>query len=117
MKSDEALASPLRDWIRTKGRSMAGHPPDAGDARVPGRVNALFLSRGLHLGFGRKERGAVMVLPIRHAAGRSLEHELADPSAHGRLMIDATHGDGPDDGVELGVLEGLDESVGLDGAR
>src|SRR3954464_15155789 len=74
-KSDEAFARPFKAW---SARTSSGRLLPR--AQLP------------YLGIGGLHRGAVDVLDVHHGAAALLYRELADPRAHGGLVIDAAIG-------------------------
>src|SRR5919109_3271742 len=69
-KIDEAFARPFKAWsARTSTGSLIPR------AQLP------------HFGIGRQHRGAVDVLDLDHRAFALLDGGLADPRAHGALVI------------------------------
>src|SRR5581483_5404872 len=120
MKSDDALARPLSACTRRKDGSGKRWPrclplPMPGEAW--GEGVQLLLPCGLHLGVGEEVLGAVLVLPILHGAALSLPGGLADPGAHGRLLVERADGHGADRGGELEIaLEGGDQLLRVGGA-
>src|SRR5438067_4922382 len=98
--SDEALARPFKAWsARTSSGSLLPR------AQLP------------HLGIGRLHGGAVDVLDFGHRALALLDSDLADPGAHGALVIDAAISDRPGRRVDLEVGERGDELLGVGAAR
>src|SRR2546423_15705623 len=94
--SDEAFARPFNAWsARTSSGSLLPR------AQLP------------YFGIGRLHRRAVDVLDLDHRAPALLHRELADPGAHGALVIDAAVGDGPGGRLDLGVGEGGVELLGV----
>src|SRR5579863_8151278 len=81
--SDDALASPFRNWMRMKSIPLT-HPCCASLLRPELR----------HLGVARHVVLAVVVVEIDHHALAVLERGLADIGAHGRLMVGGAEGDG-----------------------
>src|SRR2546423_7189146 len=90
-KSDEALARPFRAWsARTSSGSLLPR------AQLP------------HFGVGRLHRGAVDVLDVDHRALALFDRDLADPGAHGALVIDCAISHRPGRRVDLQVAERRD---------
>src|SRR2546423_4461193 len=91
-KSDEALARPFKAWsARTSSGSLLPR------AQLP------------HLGIGRLHRGAVDVLDVDHRAAALLERDLANPRAHGALVVDRAVRDRTGRRVDLEVGERGDD--------
>src|SRR5215213_8536697 len=121
------VAAAHLERIRPRLRSRTGCNPKGCQSRKPlphrrgppekEKVGGtLSLARRLHLGLGEHHRRAVDVAPILHRALPALQRRLADPGAVRRLVVDAAHRDRADDGVELHVLEGRDQLLGVGAA-
>src|SRR5581483_8414892 len=99
-KSDEAFARPFRAWsARTSSGSLLPR------AQLP-----YFRIRGQH---GR----AVDVLDLDHRALALLDRRLADPRAHGALVIARAVSDRARGRVDLEIRERGDQLLGVGAAR
>src|SRR4030095_13626983 len=116
IKSVEPLASPFNACTSRKEtsiiapcrRSARAAPPwrkaarrraACGDRARPAEPSGqLILARGLHLGFGEHVFGAVLIAPVLHGADLAVLGGLANPSAHGRLLIACAYEDRADNG-------------------
>src|SRR5215510_1814733 len=131
MNSVEALASPFNACSSRKETSIrapcapharaapprtrrrAGAPECADRARAAEASGLLILARGLHLGFGEHVLGAVLIAPVLHGTDLALLAGLADPGAHGRLLIDRAHEDRAEDGIEAAAAQRAQHFFGL----
>src|SRR5262245_53526415 len=114
MNRVEALASPFNACTSRKETSISAPcrrrtraaPPWLSAARRRAGCEAaaasgrLILARGLHLGFGEHVFGAVLIAPVFHGADLAVLGGLANPGAHGRLLIAGTHEDGAEDSIK-----------------
>src|SRR5581483_6713596 len=99
-KSDEAFARPFRAWsARTSRGSLLPR------AQLP-----YFVIRG-------QDRGDVDVLDVHHRALALLYRGLADPRAHGALVIARAISDRAGRRVDLQVGEGAHQLLGIGAAR
>src|SRR5437763_8083913 len=99
-KSDEALARPFKAWsARTSSGSLLPR------AQLP------------HFGIGRLHRGAIDVLDVGHRPLALVEGDLADPSAHGALVVDAPVSDRAGRRIDLEVGKRGDQLLGVGAAR
>src|SRR5215813_1157722 len=77
---------------------------------------ALFLALGPHLSFREQVLGAVLVLPILHAAHLAVSGRLAHPGAHGALVIERANCERTCHRSELEVLQRRKQFLRVGGA-
>src|SRR5437870_4252268 len=98
--SDEAFARPFKAWsARTSSGSLLPR------AQLP------------HFGIAWLHRGAVDVLDVDHRALALFDRDLADPGAHGALVIDRAISHRPGRRVDPEVGERRDQLLGIGAAR
>src|SRR5438094_67437 len=99
-KSDEAFARPFRAWTnRTSSGSLLLRRP-----QLP------------HFGVGRLHLRAVDVAELLHRAAALLHRGLADPGAHGALVVDGAVHHGPGRRVDAQPGESADQLLGVGAA-
>src|SRR5688500_14365542 len=98
--SDEAFARPFRAWIRNTS------------------IDRLLLLRPQppHFAVRRQDRSAVDIAEIDHGALAALHRGLADPGAHGALVVDRAVLHRAGGRVELQAAERADQLLGVGAA-